>query len=123
MISETLFIALLIAAALLAAYAILCESPVPFADLVCIIASDVIMWSASVLYASGNVCTQEYVLQTTTLTDNITTYTWQLIQTPSVDIVIASLLLAGAASLTLYTLYLLIPAVMSLLTDDEVSNV
>ena len=60
MISQTLLIVMLITAALLAAYAICWDNPIPFSDLVAITASDVILWGSAILYATGNVVAEEF---------------------------------------------------------------
>ena len=123
MISQTLLIVLLIAAALLSAFALLCDSPIPFADLVAITAADIIMWSSAVLYASGNVVAEQFVVSQTVVADTVTTYTYQLLQMPVTDVVFASLLFIGAVCLTLYTLYLLIPTITEILEDEVINNV
>ena len=123
MISQTLLIVLLIAAALLSAFALLCDSPIPFADLVAITAADIIMWSSAVLYASGNVVAEQFVVSQTVVADTVTTYTYQLLQMPVTDVGFASLLFIGAVCLTLYTLYLLIPTITEILEDEVINNV
>lgn len=123
MISETLLIVLLATAAVLTAYAVLCSNPIPFSDLVAMTAADIIMWSAAVLYGSGNVVAEEFVIASTTVTDTVTTYTYQLMQTPVTDVTLAMLFLIGAVCMTLYTLYLIIPTVQEILSGGEVTNV
>lgn len=124
MISQTLLIVMLITAALLAAYAICWDNPIPFSDLVAITASDVILWASAILYATGNVVAEEFVIASTEIAGSVTTYTYQLMQTPVTDVMFAALLMIAAVCMTVYSLYLIIPTIQDILEDDEeVTNV
>ena len=114
MISFVLWIALIVVAVLLLAYAILIESPVPYSEIVALGISTIITWMVTILYASGNVVTEQVSVVKQTVVDNVTTFEYDLLQYPVIDGTVTALLITFAIGLSLYCLYILIPTVVEL---------
>jgi uncharacterized phage protein gp47/JayE len=126
MISEAVFLLILILTIALAAASLL-NAVEDIVRVVSAITAAVLMWISALLFASGSVGTQLPVITTETLSGNVTSYTYEVMQIPLQDNAVAVMCTAFALALTMWsivitTLYFTRAASAGEEDDDEIDE-